>query len=303
MLHEQGKKMPEEANSIRVFKPLSINALSSLLIKYPNAILFAGGTQLMGPNSVLNKMNGKKSKIIIYLNNIDSLTRIRRKEKYLEIGACVTISRILTIGPNVIPQVLYEALYRIATPAIRNLATLGGNIAIGSPLSDSLLPLCLLDAKLELRNMNRAYWMPISQFLLEYGKRGFKAGEYLARIRIPLEEFSKQEFKKIRTIEHPAYFILKFCAAVRIYKGVISDLRVAFGAVNPLILRKREIEALLIGSKLPLTKKNIDFFLDELKKLIHANGENFLDNTYYRVTAIRLARNFVENLNYYYSLS
>jgi len=281
------KKSPEHTN---IYVPTSLKELSMLNMQFPDALLFAGGTHIM-------RSSGTLPRYIISLNEIKDLLKIRRKENYLEIGSCVTLSRILSLGANVVPKALYTALSEGVPPSIRNLATIGGNICTASYTSNVLTPLVLFDAKIEIRGSSGIHWYPVLRFVQSNGKTILKAGEVVSIIRIPLEEWDVQSFLKLDVTLSPVPSILKCAAAVKISKTSINDLRMVFGGVEPIILRNRELEGILIGNKLPLQSKSIDFFCFELTKLIESKGSGFLPNTYHNRTAIRFARHFLSSLN------
>jgi len=288
--------MAKKNDTLRIFKPHSIRELSSLCTQHPGAIIFAGGTDIM------NKLDSEyyKEKIpyyIISLAEINELTQIRRKENYLEIGACVPLSRILSIGPNVVPKALFEALKQAGTASIRNMATIGGNICQASYISDSLVPLNLYNARVEIRRASGSYWTPISRFILSPGKTILKSGEVLTTIRIPFQQWDIQIFRKFDTLTTPTLSTLKFAGAALINRGVIQDLRIAFGGIEPVIVRSREWESMLIGSKPPITERTRDSMLTELNKLFKSVGEYFLPNKYHKATAFRLTSHFIENIN------
>jgi CO/xanthine dehydrogenase FAD-binding subunit len=273
-----------------IFVPASLRELHMLCEQYPDALLFAGGTQIMRskPTSPSN---------IISLNQIKDLLKIRRKENYLEIGACVTLSRILSLGAHVVPKVLYSALSGGVASSIRNLATIGGNICTASPISDVITPLILLDAKIEVRGSSGIHWYPLLRFVQGEGKTILKNGEIVSIIRIPLEEWDIQNFLKLDETSSPERSVLKCAAAVKISKNSIDDLHMVFGGIDPLVLRSRELEGILIGNKLPLQSKSIDFFCLELNSLFESKGTAFLPNPYHFRTAIRFARHFLCSLN------
>ncbi len=282
--------MKNNAGDIKILYPLSLKELGNLCEEFPDALLFAGGTQLM-------RTIKEDPRCLISLNAIRELTRIRRKENYIEIGSCVTLSRILSLGENVVPIALYKAISAAVGPSIRNTATIGGNICTISHISDLIAPLVLYDARVELRTLSGIHWLPLLRFIQTHEKTGIVAGETLLVIRIPLEEWDMQTFIKTDIIHSPKLSVLKCAAAVRTNKNSINDLRLVFGGISPIVLRSRELEGILIGDKLPLQKKSIDLFCSELTKLLESKKEDFLPHPYHFGTAIRFTRYFLSSLN------
>ncbi|MBN1797233.1 MAG: FAD binding domain-containing protein [Spirochaetales bacterium] len=273
-----------------IYVPTSLRELSMLCQQFPDALLFAGGTHIMRSAQTTPGS-------IISLNKIKDLLKIRRKETYLDIGSCVTFSRIVSLGAHVVPTALFKALSEAVTPSIMNLATIGGNICTASYTSDVLTPLALYDAKIEIRSSSGIHWLPVMRFVQGNGRTLLKAGEFVSTVRIPFEEWDIQSFLKLDITPSPKPSILKCAAAVKISKTSINDLRMVFGGVEPIILRSRELEGILIGNKLPLQNKSMDFFCSEFTKLLDSAGSDFLPNPYHTRTAIRFARHFLSSLN------
>ncbi len=282
--------MKKNLPPVKILNPLSLKELYILHTEYPDALLFAGGTQIM-------RTFTQPHHCIISLTGIRELTRIRRKENYLEIGGCVTLSRILSLGPNVVPGALYQAISGVASPSIRNMATIGGNICIASYVSDLIVPLVLYDARIEVKTDTGVQWLSLLRFIQTHEKTGLNRDETVLLIRIPLEDWHEETYIKLDTIDLPHPSTLKCAAAVRINKNSINDLRLVFGGINPIVLRSRELEGLLIGDKLPLPKKGIDFFCTELIKLLESKAPGFLPHPYHFGTAVRFARHFLSSLN------
>jgi CO/xanthine dehydrogenase FAD-binding subunit len=275
---------------VKIMHPLSLKELYMINSEYPDALLFAGGTRIM-------RTLTDPPHCIISLTGIKELTRIRRKENYLELGACVTLSRIVSLGPNVVPGALFQAVSGAASPSIRNMATIGGNICTASYISDLIAPLVLYDTRIEVKTNSGVQWLSLLRFIQTREKTGLSHGETVLLFRIPLEEWDKETYIKLDAIELPQPSTLKCAAAVRINKNSINDLRLVFGGINPIVLRSRELEGLLIGDKLPLPKKGIDFFCAELTKLLESKAPGFLPHQYHFRTAVRFARHFLSSLN------
>ncbi|MBA7676182.1 Nicotinate dehydrogenase FAD-subunit [subsurface metagenome] len=295
-LGQKDRSLQYSAESVRgrqvkVFRPRSMIGLLRLYAGNPDALIYAGGTEII-PRAARGKDRRLKlPERVIYLGNVAELFRISRSQRYLDIGACLPLSRILGIGRNIIPRVLYEALSSIGNPAVRNLATLGGNIC--SPRNDSLTALNVIEARLELRSLAGARWVTVSQFFLHQAGNILDRGEILARIRIPLEDWDYHVFRKVGSFLSPA--LISFAGTVRLGKGIIELFRFSIGGAGESLFRSRELEARLEGRGLPVPAREIEGLLSNLTgRLGPADNAAAL---YRRETALRLLRSFLDNIN------
>ena len=287
-MEERNKQQP-------VYRPYTLNELLVLADEIPQAYIYAGGIELLSKKSRWQDLFNNSR--FIYIGEIEELSRISRTEKYLEIGAAVTISKMLNIGKNIIGSVLYNALLATGTPSIRNLATIGGNICAASAYSTILPVLYAVDTRVEIRSIRKSYWLPLSRFILNSGKNILQEGDVLTRIRIPSEEWPYQCYKKITGRKTQRIASLVFCAIAETSKNVLSDIRLVYGALGPKILRNREFELKLAGRKLPLSEKEVNAFALELNNLLARVTSDYPSSVYKRETSVRLTRWFLDELN------
>jgi CO/xanthine dehydrogenase FAD-binding subunit len=286
-----------ELEETRVFRPKSLGGTLRLYSRNPDSLLYAGGTEIIprlrrGAHSV-SVLPHK----VIYLGNVPELNRISRTQRYLDIGSVLSFSRILSIGRNVLPPVLFEALSGIGTPALGNLATLGGNICLPDGRGDCLPALSVIDAQIELRTAGSSRWVPVSSFFTEEGRPGLRAGEVLTRIRVPLEEWDFQLFRKVEAGRQIDRRALSFAGTARFPKGSIEALHLCFGGFNNPVLRVAEPETRLKNAALPISGKLFDALVEELRAILADKGRESDSSRYRRATAIRMFRKFLEDLN------
>ncbi len=145
---------------------------------------FAGGTDLMvrhrGYTGTGHRIPGE----ILFLDRVSELCGIRREADELVIGAALPLNDI--IGHPDCPSPLLEALELHAAWAIRNRATLGGNIANASPAADSVPPLAVLDAALTLLKPGGSRSVSVTDFATGPGRTVLADDEIISHIRIPL---------------------------------------------------------------------------------------------------------------------
>ena len=244
----------------RISTPQSIQDLLNALKRDPSACLCAGGTFLLaGQESRFPNLPER----LIYIKNIDELNRIHRTERFLEIGACSSISRILNVGARVIPLLLSHSLRNIGTPAVQSLATLGGNICVPDSRMTAYPALLLLDTLVELREAGGSRWIPIGRLVGLDGSLNIQESEVLTRIRIPLGEWNLQIFRSITpgitNLGSPQQdWSISFYGLADTGKGTLSNLRLAFGSMGKTVIRNREIEAEMENRRLPIPKRDIE---------------------------------------------
>lgn len=236
----------------KVFLPKTIEELWNIADEHPCAVRFAGGTDLF----VQLKAFNRRPEALVGLADVNELRHIEKRGNSLFIGASVTHTRLMSEG--IIRQrfpVLTYALKSLGSPPIRNMGTLGGNICTASPAGDTLPPLYVLDAEVELRFRDEARRMPIREFILGPGKTAMKEGEMLYGVWISDESsYRIHHFEKVGQRKALAISVASLAALVNTTaEGVIEKVRFAWGSVGPTVVASSEVELALTG--LPLTEK------------------------------------------------
>lgn len=255
-----------------VYTPTSLAELLSLYDKLPSALLFSGGTHILRAQRHKHLVLPAN---VINISKVQEMRRINRTERHLDIGAAVPIGTILSVGANVLPKVLSAALAEIASPAVRNRATMGGNICIAERRMSTYPVYLLLDMQLELRKEGTVRWTPLNRFAASGERLDLGRGEVLTRIRIPFAAWDVEVYRKIdRELESPENF-LAFCGLARVQRNVIADIRFSFGTAGTLILRSREAENELIGRRVPISDRDAQPIFEIMDDLT-AQNQNLL---------------------------
>jgi len=218
-----------------------------------DATILAGGTDVM-PQSESGKTPLRKA--LVNVRRIPELTGITPAKNEIRLGALTTISEMMAneLVRKHFP-ILVEAGDHFASEQIRNAATLGGNVCNASPAGDTLVPLLALDASVELAKKPNGSietrTVPLKSFFTGPGKTHREPGELVVAIRIPVPPSGQvQRFFKFGT--RPALDISAIAiglAAVKA-KGVLTHVRLAYGAVAPVPIRGAKTESVLEGKKL-----------------------------------------------------
>ena len=223
-----------------VLVPQTYSELFADWNRRPEAVPFAGGTALLGGR------DGRKPKApaaILSLEKIEEMQRITRSERYLEIGATVKLSRIVELG-KFVPGVLVKCLRSIAGPQLRNMATIGGNVC---GFGDGVAAFTALDAQYGLRSAQSSRWITASRFLPAPSPDALNPRELLSRIRVPLDNWEYSTYKKFAG-DRSAVFLAKP------QKDVLADIRIVC-KTGDRTWRNKDGETLLIGKRLPLTRR------------------------------------------------
>jgi CO/xanthine dehydrogenase FAD-binding subunit len=234
------------------FAPTSLDQAVERL-KDGDVTILAGGTDLT-PQTQAGRVKFKHT--LMNIRHIPQLSGIALEGAEIRIGALATITEIMEhpLIKEHLP-VLVEACDHFASDQIRNAGTIGGNICNASPAGDMLIPLLVLDACVELASMpeNKIYrhCMPISTFFTGPGKTRKSLCELVTGVRIPVPGADHvSRFYKHGT--RPALDIstISIGVAGTLKDGVLSRVRVAFGAVAATPVRASRTEEVLEGRHL-----------------------------------------------------
>ena len=229
----------------RVHRPASLDALWPLLDN--GARPMAGGTDLL----VRCRRQGPCE--VALLEGLPGLNAIGLEEGLVRIGATATLATILDhpLVRTSLP-VLTLALASLGSPLIRNMGTLGGNIVTASPAGDSLPPLLVLDAVVELASREGMRRMPLAELLRGPGRTALGPGEIVLAVCIPPPPPGcLQHFEKVGRRDALAIAVASLAALIsRDAAGRVTEVRLAVGSLAPTALRCREGEALVLGRRL-----------------------------------------------------
>ena len=236
-----------------VIVPANLNEALAALKRNPDATLFAGGTELLSEEATESP---KKTATLISLHSIPELRHVSRTDHYLEVGAMTTLTELINLKEGFLPETLREVLRTIGTFAVRNLATLGGNLSNPGRFRDCFPVLACMDASAEFRQGSTSRWVNINRLVNDQGLPAPPRGELLTRIRIPLAEWSLGMAHKLGLPGINSSRSGLFVILVRTEKRALSDIRIFHSCERA--IRRREIESALIGKKIPLPARDVD---------------------------------------------
>jgi xanthine dehydrogenase small subunit len=230
----------------RWFSPRTEGELARCLAAHPDARILAGGTDV-GLWATKQLRSFAK---IVYLGDVATLKHSRVTRSFLEIGAGLAWTDAMPLLLRHWPR-LRELLERFASPPVRNAATVGGNIANGSPIGDSMPAFIALGGELVLKSLAGERVLPLEEFYLAYQKTALKPGEYVAALRLPLPK-PGLEFRSYKLSKRADQDISAVCIAIAlmIEGGRIGEARIACGGMAATPKRATHTEVALIGSAL-----------------------------------------------------
>jgi xanthine dehydrogenase small subunit len=226
------------------FAPRTLQELLALRADRPGACVLAGSTDV--GLWVTKQMRDLRE--IIYLGQVAELKQIRVQDQVLEIGAGVTLDAAYSAVCAYYPQALGELQQRFASLPIRHAGTLGGNVANGSPIGDSMPWLIALGSDIVLQSQRGTRVLALDQFYLGYQKKDLAADEILTAIRIPLPR-PDLIFRTYKLAKRFDQDISAVCAAfaATLKNDRLTEVRIAYGGMAATPMRASRAEAALEG--------------------------------------------------------
>ena len=241
--HLQINKLPvtKTIQSERVFVPKTSDELADWYIKNPDATLIGGATDVgLWINKDLCDLSS-----IAFIGQIDELRGIEISDSGMAIGASVTLSQLHKAVAKKYAS-LGELVRRYGSTQVRNAATIGGNIANGSPIGDGPPALIALGAQLYLRRGDDFRNIALEDYFIDYGKQDRKIGEFIIGVAIPEQPNNLKCYKITKRFDQD---ISTLCGCFNItrHSGKITSARIAFGGMAETPKRATSVETALIG--------------------------------------------------------
>ncbi|KZV50307.1 xanthine dehydrogenase 1-like [Dorcoceras hygrometricum] len=249
------------SNGLRWYRPLKLQHIFDLKVRYPNAKLVVGNTEV----GIETRLKNFHYPVLIHVAHIPELNQLTVKDDGLEIGAAVKLSELAKVLKIAIDQhgtfqtsscrAILEQLKWFAGTQIRNFASVGGNICTASPISD-LNPLwmaarakfCISDSKGNMRKCEA------ENFFLGYRKVDLATNEILLSVLLPwnTENEYVKEFKQSHRRDDDIAIVnagMRVCLKEKDKKWVVSDASIAYGGVAPFSFSVNQTKNFLIGKQ------------------------------------------------------
>ena len=221
--------------------PQSLTEFADWYLEHPDATLVAGATDV----GLWVTKQFRPLTELAFLAGLEELQQIRDEGDHWRIGAGVTISRLEEfLAPHFAD--FAAMLPRYGSRQVRNAATIGGNVANGSPIGDAPPALLALGAKLELRRGGDIRTIALEDFFIDYGKQDRQSGEFVSAIEISKQADHLFCYKISKRFDQDISALCA-CFFIEVSGGVVINARLAFGGMAGIPKRAAHTEAALLN--------------------------------------------------------
>ncbi|MFK7746245.1 MAG: xanthine dehydrogenase small subunit [Roseobacter sp.] len=223
-------------------RPTTADALAAWYVDHPDATLIAGATDV----GLWVTKGFRDLGDVAFLNQCADLQGVTVGDDTIEIGAATTLTALLSAIEPLHPS-FATMIRRYGSVQVRNAATIGGNIANGSPIGDGPPALIALGAVLHLRRGDARRQMPLEDFFLDYGKQDRAPGEFVEKITIPRQPDRLRCYKLSKRFDQDISAVCG-CISITHEAGLVTSARIAFGGMAGTPQRAAAAEAALLGA-------------------------------------------------------
>ena len=236
-----------------------------------NARIIAGGTDVIpGMNQEAERF--KNTGLLIDVNHVPQMKGISENRNIISIGAAESFSDLLNseIVKDRLP-LLWKAASTIGSVQIRNRATIAGNFVNNAPCADSIPPLLVYNATIQIQSKDSMREISLNEFLSSSYKTKINKNEVVTKIEVPIPSKDLSgEFYKLGRRRAVAISRITLALLLNIKNEAIEEIRIATGAVTPVGTRLFELEQYAKGKK-------VDDKL--MKELSNKVGEKIIEVT------------------------
>ncbi len=222
--------------------PETLEDLAAWCAAHPDGTLIAGATDV----GLWVTKQFRDLGAVAFLGKCQDLCGITETETALRIGAMTTLAELDPVMENHHPS-FAEMIRRYGSAQVRAAATIGGNIANGSPIGDGSPALIALGATLHLRSAEGTRLIPVEDFFLDYGKQDRRPGEFVEAVSIPRQVDRLKCYKISKRFDQDISAVCA-CLAVTVEDDTVTDAKLAFGGMAGTPKRARLAEAALLSN-------------------------------------------------------
>ena len=227
------------------YAPTHIDALADYLLKYSDAKLVAGGTDLA--LSVTQQLNSIER--LVYVDNVADMKQIQQDDDSITIGAAVTYADFTELFGEHYPE-WAQMIERIGSTQIRNVGTLGGNIGNASPIGDMPPVLIALGATMTLRRGNTERVIKVEDYFKDYKVTDLQESEFIQSVTIPKPQPGQQlkVYKISKRIDDDISTVLA-AMLIKVENGKVVEFASGFGGMAAIPKRAVNCEQALLGKQ------------------------------------------------------
>ncbi len=237
----------------RLVLPADVDDFARVMETEPQATVVAGSTDVgLWVTKFMRDITP-----VVFIGHLDGLKHVSEADGVVTIGAGVTYTDAHALLAKRIPA-LGPLIDRIGGEQVRNMGTIGGNIANGSPIGDTPPPFIALGARLTLRKGKKRRTIPLEDFFVAYGKQDRRPGEFVEAVHIPVPargtKFAVYKITKRRDEDITATLGAFHLTLAK--NGTVASIRIAYGGMAATPKRAKAVEAALLGK--PWNEATVD---------------------------------------------
>ncbi|MBM9594266.1 xanthine dehydrogenase small subunit [Roseitranquillus sediminis] len=222
-------------------RPRTADELAAWYLAHPDGVLVAGATDV----GLWVTKGLREPSPLAFIAGIEDLRFVEVGEDEVCIGATATLEDLRPAIAPLHPD-LAELIRRFGAAQVRGAATVGGNIANGSPIGDLPPALIALGATLHLRQGDTRRSIPLEDFFIDYGKQDRRPGEFVEAVSVPRQTDRLRCYKISKRFDQDISALCG-CFRITVEDGGVTDARIAFGGMAGTPKRARAVEAALTG--------------------------------------------------------
>lgn len=278
---------------IQHFVPTTLKEALKILDER-DCYIFAGGTDLMVQKHRSSGLVPNFDKDILYVMNIKELDYIKTDaEGNLRIGAMNRYCELL--NSSLVPDIFKTVFNEIASPNIRNMATLVGNIGNASPAGDSLLPLNLFNARVVLSSIKGNREVLVEDFIQGVRKIDRKKNELITEVIVPKCDLNFY-YRKIGSRKAETITKVSLMGGYKLDGNKVKELRICFGSISTKVVRNHFIEEKYQGKSVNELRARIDDIINEYDHEIKPITDQRSTMEYRKKVAKNLLRDFLKTI-------
>ncbi len=241
-----GSRVEIGENHSRFAIPASVDDFAAIIEAAPKTTIVAGSTDV----GLWVTKHMRDISPVVFIGNLDGLQTISEKDGTITIGAGVTYTDAFALLSERIPA-FGPLIDRIGGEQVRNMGTIGGNIANGSPIGDMPPPLIALGATLTLHRGKERRMIPLEDFFIAYGKQDRQPGEFVEAVTVPVPA-KDAKFAVYKITKRRDEDITAALGAFHLTlggDGRVEKIRIAYGGMAATPKRAVAVETVLTGKQ------------------------------------------------------
>ncbi len=227
-------------------EPTTLKKVFALMDKHgEDGRVMAGGTSMI----IMMRQRLLMPKVVISLARLPKFDKISYSAKDgLRIGAGARHRDIeLSKAVRQHYPLLHETFRKVAQPRIRNMGTVGGNLAGGDPLTDPGASLIALDAEVTLASSKGQRTLRLDEFFIDYYQTAMEPGELLTEIHVPPPARPGWSHIKFTPRSVEDFATVGVAITLQTKDGICEDVRLGLNSVASTIVHARKAEAVVRG--------------------------------------------------------